>query len=100
MMDAVAHYSFALSEGRVEVRLDDKCVWTFLASTPWMHFALPGTSDGIVVLDWMDRPKGVESWHPCQNLLRIRPDGSIVWQASLPSAETLKSFTAAKSARH
>jgi hypothetical protein len=61
-----------------------------------MHFALPGTSDAIVVLDWMDRPKGVGSWHPCQNLLRIRPDGSIVWQASLPSAETLKRFTAAE----
>jgi hypothetical protein len=59
-----------------------------------MAFSLPDTPDGVVLLDWMDRPPGIEEWHPYQNVLRIRPDGSIVWRAELPSGETLKSFTA------
>lgn len=42
---------------------------------------LPGTSDGLVLLEHMSRPHGA-----FRNLLRVDPRGSIVWRADLPSS--------------
>ena len=36
--------------------------------------------DFIVVYDWMEVPNG-------QNLVRLSPDGSVLWRASLPTVE-------------
>lgn len=54
--------------------------------------ALPGSDDCVAVLDWMDRPPGVEAWHPFANLVRASPTGEVVWAADPPN-DDLKSWT-------
>ena len=43
---------------------------------------LPDTEDAVVLLDYMAGPKNFS------NLLRIRPDGTIVWRAAPPELST------------
>ena len=92
----MAEHSFTVRNGRVEVHSGDQLEWAgqVLGVVALDAFSLPGTTDGIVVLDWMDLPEGVESWHSFHNLVRIRSDGNTVWQAELPDAEP--SFVQAK----
>jgi hypothetical protein len=52
---------------------------------------LPDSDDCVAVLDPMDRPPGIESWHPFDNLVRLRPTGEVVWVAHSPS--DMKSWT-------
>lgn len=54
--------------------------------------ALPGTDDCVAVVDWTDRPPGVEAWHPFANLVRASPTGDVVWAAD-PPEDDLKSWT-------
>jgi hypothetical protein len=92
----VAEQKYFVREGVVEVHEEGRTVWRgqVLGVSALTVFSLPRTPDGVVLLDWMDRPPGIEAGHPYQNVLRIRADGSIVWRAELPSGETVKSFTA------
>jgi hypothetical protein len=96
--DSVVEHSFVANDGVVLAKSADRTVWSakVLGVSAIDAFSLPGTADGIVVLDWMDRPEGVEPWHPYGNVLRISAHGKVVWQAEPPSAETSKSFTSAK----
>jgi hypothetical protein len=55
--------------------------------------ALPDSEDCVAVLDWMDRPPGVEVWHPFANLIRATPSGEVVWTADAPDHD-LRSWTA------
>jgi hypothetical protein len=64
---------YGVTEGQVQVFDGDALVW--LGDVDGMlaleAMALPGTDDGIVVMDWSHLPPGVEKWHPFRNLLRI-----------------------------
>jgi hypothetical protein len=95
-MDPMPEYSFAARDGQVEVRQGDRTIWVGRIHDVSVldAFSLPGTPDGIVVLDWMDEPEGVPAWQPYRNLLRIGSNGTVVWRAELPKNE--KSFTEAK----
>ena len=86
---------YRVVDGHVEVLDGDELVWWGDVDGLVAHkaIALPGTSDGIVVMDWGHRPPGVEDWHPFPNLLRIRPDGKPVWSAELPLGLGEKSYT-------
>jgi hypothetical protein len=66
MMDPMPEYSFAARDGQVEVHQGDQPIWVGRIHDVSVldAFALPGTPDGIVVLDWMDEPEGVEAWQP------------------------------------
>lgn len=55
--------------------------------------ALPDSDDCVAVLDLMDRPAGVEPWHPFANLVRASPGGDVLWSAE-PPVGGLKSWTA------
>jgi hypothetical protein len=50
----------------------------------WKVLPLPGTDDAIVLLHWpADQSEGV-----CENVVRVRPDGSLAWRAHvLPSEQ-------------
>jgi hypothetical protein len=95
MMEPMAEYSFTARDGQVEVRRDDRMAWVGRIHdvAALDAFSLPGSEDGIVVLDWMDEPEGVQAWQPYRNLLRVGPDGTEIWRADLPGGE--KSFTKA-----
>lgn len=73
----------------------------------WSGTPVPGTSvgrlihigsdeDAVVLLDHEVRPNGVLPHHPFDNLLRLRPDGSIVWRAGPPLSDAWRCFVAAK----
>jgi len=96
MMDPMPEVTFVATDGQVEVRRGERVTWSGRIHDVSVldAFALPGTSDGIVVLDWMDDPEGVAAWQPYRNLLRIRADGTEVWRAELPGED--KSFTGAR----
>jgi hypothetical protein len=49
---------------------------------------VPGSDDGIVLLDCDARPANVEPWHPFPNVLRLNPDGNVKWRCSLLPQET------------
>jgi hypothetical protein len=76
---------------------DGAILWHGVVGGPRVLDALsiPGEDDGIIVLDWSSRPPDVQSWHPYANLLRVRPNGEVVWQASAPKSETLGCWTGA-----
>lgn len=40
---------------------------------------VPGSDEGIVLLEYWAQPQ-----HGFRNLMRCRPDGSVVWRAELP----------------
>ena len=73
MMAPMAEHSFAVKDGAVEVRLAGATVWAgkVLGVSAIDAFPLPGTQDGVIVLDPMDRPDGVEAWHPYENVVRV-----------------------------
>ena len=79
---------YGVAEGHVKVFHGDELVWSgdVDGMVAFQAMTLPGTDDGIVVMDWSHLPPDVEEWHPFPNLLRIRPDGSRVWTASCPTA--------------
>lgn len=87
--------SYRVIDGHVEVLREGEFVWMgdVANGVAYEAMALPGTDDAIVTLNWMHRLSGVEMWHPTQNLMRIRSDGTIVWTAPLPGDE--KSYTGA-----
>jgi hypothetical protein len=89
----VSPREFLVVDGHVEVLDDGEVVWWGDVDGLVAHKAipLPGSDDGIVVMDWSHPPRGVEPWHPFPNLMRIRQDGSKVWTADLPLGE--KSYT-------
>ena len=91
----MANRIFNVRDGNVEVSTGRQIEWTgrVLGVSALAAFPLPGSEDGIVVLDWMDRPTGLEAWHPYRNLVRITSTGKIVWRAELPQGEM--SFTEA-----
>lgn len=86
---------YRVIDGHVEVLDGDELVWwgDVDGLVAYEAMALPGTDDGIVVMDWAHRPPGVEDWHPFPNLLRIQPGGNPVWTAELPSGLGEKSYT-------
>lgn len=45
----------------------------------WQTLPVPGSDDCLVLLEYWARAQ-----HGFQNLLRVRPDGAIVWRAELP----------------
>ena len=47
---------------------------------------IPGTSDAVVLLDYMARRGSFE------NLVRIGPDGGIQWRAELPTDEPTEAY--------
>ncbi len=81
--------SYQVVDGYVEVTRSGDVVWRgHVAGCDAVEaMELPGTDDGIVTLNWMHPPDGVELWHPFQNLVRIRPDGTVVWTAQLTAGE-------------
>jgi hypothetical protein len=93
----VAEKEYRVVDGHVEVLDGDELLWggDVDGLVAYKAIALPGTEDGIVVLDWGHRPPGVEAWHPFPNLMRIRPDGKPVWTAELPLGLGEKSYTGA-----
>jgi outer membrane protein assembly factor BamB len=46
---------------------------------PLTVLPVPGADDSVVLLDWMSGPP-----QAFQNVVRLRPDGTIVWRAELP----------------
>lgn len=56
---------------------------------------IPDSDDCVAVLDWADRPPGVEAWHPYANLVRAGPTGDVAWTAE-PPGDDLKSWTDVK----
>jgi hypothetical protein len=50
--------------------------------------AIPGSDDGITLLDCDARPVDVEPWHPFPNILRLSPEGVVKWRCSLLAQET------------
>lgn len=55
--------------------------------------ALPDSEDCVAVVDWTDRPRRLEAWHPFANLVRASPTGEVMWAAD-PPRDDLKSWTA------
>ena len=51
-----------------------------------VELPVPGSDGAIVLLDPDRRPEGVLPWHPFFNLLRVAPNGEVVWRA--PMVET------------
>jgi len=49
---------------------------------------VPDSDDAIVLLDSEQRPAGVESWHPFNNILRITKSGDVRWRSELVPQET------------
>lgn len=88
--------AYRVIDGHVEVSRDGEVIWwgDVAGGVAYEAIGLPGTDDGIVTLNWMHRPEGVEMWHAFENLMRIRPDGTVLWTAPLPGDE--KSYTGAK----
>ncbi|MBV8985413.1 MAG: hypothetical protein JO248_13330 [Acidimicrobiia bacterium] len=88
--------NYRVIDGHVEVTDGSVLVWwgDVDGQDAYEAIALPGSDDGIVVFDWSKRPEGVEQWHPYENLVRIRRDGSIVWTAPLPGDQN--SYTGVK----
>jgi hypothetical protein len=50
------------------------------------------SNDAVVLLDPDSRPAGVLKWHPFFNLLRLSPEGGVVWRADLVPGDTWKVF--------
>ncbi len=50
--------------------------------------SIPGTDDSVVLLDPERRPDGVLPWHPFPNVVRVTPEGKVVWRAELVPGET------------
>jgi hypothetical protein len=71
-------------------KVEDQIVW---AGSPDGGLVLtvlfvPGSDDGIVLLDCDARPADVEPWHPFPNILRLSPEGDVKWRCSLLPQET------------
>lgn len=96
MIVAMAGVTYQVIDGHVEVTRDGEVIWwgDVAGGVAYQVLELPGTDDAVVTLNWMHPPEGVENWHSFQNLMRIRPDGTVVWTAPLPGSET--SYTGAK----
>lgn len=91
----VSRLDYRVVDGHIEVLDGGELLWWGDVDGLVAHkvMPLPGTDDGIVVMDWSHRPPGVEEWHPFPNLMRIRSDGSRVWTAELPPGLGEKSYT-------
>ncbi len=51
-----------------------------------------GSQDAIVLLDPDVRPAGVLEWHPFFNLMRLSPEGKVVWRSEFMPGDTWKVF--------
>lgn len=45
------------------------------------------SADAIVLLDYAGAPQG-----PCRNLVRIDPDGRVVWEGELPTSSSTEAY--------
>ena len=75
--------TYRVIDGCVEVASGDEVIWwgEVAGGVAYEAITVPGSDDGIMTLNWMHPPEGVETWHPFRNLMRIHPDGTVVWTA-------------------
>ena len=76
--------------GNAEARMGGHTVWRGTVDGGVVRSVLPvpDSDDAIVLLDSEQRPAGVESWHPFNNILRITKSGDVRWRSELVPQET------------